>query len=29
VLSNGELGEFTNALSAEEKRRRLEDAAEG
>jgi peptide chain release factor 1 len=26
---NGELGEFTNALSAEEKRRRLEDAAEG
>ena len=29
VLSNGELEEFTNALSAEEKRRRLEDAAEG
>ena len=29
VLGNGELGEFTNALSAEEKRRRLEDAAEG
>src|SRR6201992_1995019 len=27
VLGNGELGEFTNALSAEEKRRRLEDAA--
>ena len=26
---NGELDEFTNALSAEEKRRRLEDAAEG
>jgi peptide chain release factor 1 len=26
---NGELEEFTNALSAEEKRRRLEDAAEG
>jgi peptide chain release factor 1 len=29
VLNGGELGEFTNALSAEEKRRRLEDAAEG
>ncbi len=29
VLGNGELEEFTNALSAEEKRRRLEDAAEG
>jgi peptide chain release factor 1 len=29
VLGNGELGEFTNALSAEEKRRRLETAAEG
>jgi peptide chain release factor 1 len=26
---DGEVGEFTNALSAEEKRRRLEDAAEG
>jgi peptide chain release factor 1 len=29
VLNGGELDEFTNALSAEEKRRRLEDAAEG
>ncbi len=29
VLNGGELEEFTNALSAEEKRRRLEDAAEG
>src|ERR1700759_4310407 len=29
VLGGGELGEFTNALAAEEKRRRLEDAAEG
>src|SRR5271156_4057104 len=29
VLGGGELDEFTNALSAEEKRRRLEDAAEG
>ncbi len=28
VLAGGELGEFTNALSAEEKRRRLETAAE-
>jgi peptide chain release factor 1 len=29
VLGGGELDEFTNALSAEEKRRRLQDAAEG
>ncbi|HEY2055192.1 MAG TPA: peptide chain release factor 1 [Solirubrobacterales bacterium] len=29
AVLNGELEEFTNALSAEEKRRRLEDAAQG
>jgi peptide chain release factor 1 len=29
VLGGGELDEFTNALSAEEKRRRLQNAAEG